>query len=114
MATRSPTILFLSILSISLLIAYTVFRTRSVQRQHLNGHAASGSPAGDDVQAETVLSVGELYVTYDSTAHDSALWIARPAENLRSWLLPPAQPPFNFDPILRWKQPGRVVWSNSG
>ena len=82
--------------------------------QRLNGISASGNSAAVELRSETVLSVGDSYVTYDSTAHDSALWLAHPAETFRSWFLPPPVAPFRFEPLVRWNDSGRVVWSNTG
>src|SRR5262249_2950522 len=92
---------------------YFVVRIDHLARQHANGHAVSGNVVSGDLRAETVLSIGQLFLTYDSTQTDSVLWLARPADSLRTWLFPPAPRPFEFVSLIRWKEGGRVVWFNT-
>src|SRR5215475_4804842 len=102
MLSRSRLLVFVTILVAAGLISYGVFRSRSFQQQRLNGHPVSGISPDTDLRSATVLSIGEAYVSFDSTTHDSALWLARPAETLRSWVLPPPVAPFHFEPLVRW------------
>src|SRR5215467_3135477 len=106
--------MLLLVLVIPGLIGLAVLRSRSVRQQHLRGHATSGNSSGSAIQAETVLSVGNLYVTYNSTEHDSAVWIARPAETFLSWIIHRQELPFQFVPVVRWNDAGHVSWFNTG
>src|SRR5215467_13640688 len=92
----------LAVTVLASLVIYGVFRIRATNQQHSNGHPASGNVSRDAIAAEMVLSVGDLFVTYDSRAHDSAIWVTTPAETLRTLLFPPPEAPFAFEPIVRW------------
>ena len=102
------------VIATGLFIVYGVARTHALDQQHHRGLATSGNSATAELQSETVLGIGDLYITYDSTPQDSALWVASPSGTLRSWIVPPPEAPFDFDSVLRWKDPGRVLWSNTG
>src|SRR5438552_4020627 len=67
--------------------------------------AASGNSSSDLSQSLKVLGVGNLFLTYDSTAKDSALWIVRPPEMFMS---------SQVTALVRWNGPGRIVWSLTG
>jgi hypothetical protein len=104
----------LAVAVLACLVIYGVFRMRATTRQHLNGHPASGHTSRDAIAAEMVLSVGDLFITYDSTAHDSAVWVTTPAETLRTLIFPPPEAPFALEPIVRWNDAGQVAWFNTG
>jgi hypothetical protein len=114
MDKRTRAALVALIVVIPCLTVYAFKRSTALQQQHARGNGVSGNPAETHITAETVLSVGELFITYQSSAQDSAIWVARPSGSLVSWFFPPSQAPFDFEALIRWKDSGRVVWSNTG
>jgi hypothetical protein len=114
MDKRSRAVLVLLIVAIPCLAVYAFKRSAALQQQHARGNAVTGNPAATDIAAETVLSVGELFITYQSSSHESAVWVARPSVSIGNWFFPPSQAPFEFEALIRWKDSGRVVWSNTG
>ena len=66
---------------------------------------ASGNSEKAGLFYHAVFAVGPLFLTYDSTARDSALWLVRPAALFM---------PFEVRALVRWNEVGRVVWSLTG
>lgn len=114
MDKSSRRLFLLLVVAVAVVLVFAIRRAGALQRQHANGIRVSENPSGTSPTSETVLSIGEMFVTYDSTANGSAVWLARPSGSIRSWLLPPAEEPFDFEALIRWNDAGRVVWSNSG
>src|SRR3954465_10645927 len=79
------------------LIGYLFAREHMLLYQRSNGYAASGNPAGAPLHSHVVFSVGNLFLTYDSTEINSPLWLVPPAETLRSWLWPEPNRKFQFE-----------------
>jgi hypothetical protein len=102
------------VVAIFVVASYLVIRERNLQKQHANGYRASGNAETASLYSDRVFALGDLFLTYDSTEQDSALWLVRPAETLRSWIWPGETPALEFKDLFRWDHPGRVVWSQTG
>lgn len=85
--------------------AYIRRQQSTIRQQRTEGFAISGNPATAPVFSQKVLAVGALFLTYDSSEKDSALWVVHPAAMFS---------PYSAESLVQWKDPGRVVWSRSG
>src|SRR4051794_21873736 len=93
---------------------YLLARQQRLRSQRSNGFEASGNPGAAPLHSYAVFGVGDLFLTYDSTEINSALWVAYPTEGFLSLLWPEANRPLDFETLVSWNDPGRVVWSKAG
>jgi hypothetical protein len=86
-------------------------REGSLSLQRGIGSRASGNADDTLLDSIAVFETEDFFLTYDSTELNSALWTARSDETFLSWLWPEDTPRQKFETLVKWNDPGRVVWS---
>jgi len=99
---------------IAAIFIYAAYRSTALNHQHQNPLPASGLLAGTTPTSESVLRTADFFITYSSTATQSALWLGAPITTIRSLFLPPPTQPIRFESLAKYDDPGRVAWSNTG
>src|SRR5262249_16099063 len=111
---RSRGSLILTVVLIAASVGYFVWYERALRQQRVHGFRSSGTPSDDRPYDHAVFAIGDVFLTFDSTANDSALWLVRPSGTLMSLLFPPSVRRLDYVRLIQWNSPGRIAWSLMG
>jgi hypothetical protein len=85
--------------------AYLLTRELELRKQRAQGYPVSGTPESAQLFSHRVLTVGSMFLAYDSTPNDSAIWLMRP---------PGMFTQLTTENLVHWNDPGNVIWWNVG